>query len=465
MIDKSKFYKFIYVSISFSDNPTFVKNLREKFPVEIPFLDMDNLNKVLKESLDSYFYIESNDAFLNIYKSICRKYPKISFTILGNIRGKDVFSFFDACKKENTNIFKVGDHVKLIEGDLKNLSAKISKIDKEKVEIEFPLLNGTKTISCNISDIILHENYTPLELNKFKDIEKKYKEKGVKNVLIVDGNNCLQRSMYNIPDKYNSKDNYIGGFFGFYFSLLKIKEMFPEYEIHVVFDELPMFDSEKVNNAYFLNLVWCKEFVKNIGFYFYFDKIIPAKNQIASLIRQIKETCTKILIYSTNEIFFSLLSENVSVFYPKTTFRGNSEFIDLEKVIEMYGVKTPEQVIWALIFLGKLNKQSKSVSQFFREKYGPKHGKIKPSEYIHLIQKSNTKEEILKNIQQDSKFSCFLSEFEKNLNCAKLNSDVPISVEKKDYDCIGVYKILEEVEMYKEIELWDRSERIFKGLW
>ena len=468
MIDKSLFYKFIYVSVSFQDNPAFVKGLKTKFKIEIPYVDLDNLNRSLKESLDSYFYIENNEDFVNTYKLICKKYPKVSFTVLGNIRGKDIFSFFNTCKLDNIETFKVGDRVKVIEGELKNLSAKVSAVDKESVEIEFPLLNGTKRIVCKISELILNENYTPFEASKFKSLEKKFLDKGLKYAVVVDGNNCLLRSMRNIPDKYNSNANYVGGFIGFYFSLLKLKEMYPEFSMHVAFNlssDAFGYLSDKAKKAIFSNMSWCKRFVEEIGFYCHYSFEHQEKDILGSLLLNLQEEYSQILVYSTNTILQSLVNDKVTIFYPKTTFRGNSEFIGKEQILTKYEVNRIDKVLWYLGFVGDSEGIAKSLAQVYAEIFGPKQGKIKPSEFTPAINNSKDESELLTNIEKEPKLVKFLPQLQKNLNLLKINRNLQIQTTKKDLNNASVKSVLEEVEMYKEVEIWDRSERIFKGLW
>lgn len=466
MIDKSKLYKFIYVSVSFADNPNFVKRLKENFEIEIPFLNMKDLNRNLKESLDSYFYIEQNEKFVDIYKAICKKYPKISFTVLGSIRGKDVFSFFNACEKANENFLKIGDIVKLVEGDFKNLSAKVSSINKEIVEIEFPLLKKAKKLTCNISELVLQDSIQQLEFGKFNNLEKKYRDKGVRNAIVIDGNDCLLRCMHNIPDKYNSKGDYIGGFMGFFFNLLKLKEIYPEYEMIVVFGNLIQNSfTEKVRNAFLRNQFWCKKLVANLGFLYAFSETEQTKNVIYSIVENLKPSYSQLIVYSTNKILQSIVTKNVVVFCPKTTLRGNSEFFDPQKVMSRYEINDPGKIIWMLGFLGDKELSLKSITDFFVDKNGPKQSKIKPAEYIAYVNSSNSVQELLDSIKKDSKLHLFVPILENNLNALAINKDGTFSITQKESLDSEVCSLLEEIEMYKEIELWDRSERIFKGLW
>jgi uncharacterized protein YkvS len=468
MIDKSIFYKFIYVSISFLENPIFAKGLKEKFNVEIPFIDLDCLNIKLKDSLDSYFYIEDNEKFMEIYKNICKKHPKISFTVLGSIRGKDIFSFFTACKEANLNTVRVGNYVKIIEGALKNMTAKVSKVEGEYLEIEFTILNTLRKLELHVSEVILQENYTPLELNKFRNMELKAEKQGNVNAIIIDGNNCLLRSMVNTPNKYNSKNVYIGGFMGFFFSLLKVKEFYPEYKIYVAFNSSEkevIHYSEKVRKAYLQNLMWCQKLVEALGFCCCYSTEVESKEVIYTLLGELKGFCREILIYSTNEVFFPLINPQVSIYYPKITYRGNSEFITQERIPKLFGFKDAAKIKWALALHGGTEIPVVSISEFFINKYGPKQNEIKYVEYSALLYQSETEEELLAAIQKEANFSLFTETLKENLRKLTFKENSVFNKIKVKFDSKEAISLLEEVEMYKEIELWDRTERIFKGLW
>jgi hypothetical protein len=78
--------------------------------------------------------------------------------------------------------------------------------------------------------------------------------------------------------------------------------------------------------------------------------------------------------------------------------------------------------------------------------------------------KAKTEEDLLQQVKSDSNFSLFHDTLQENLN--KLNFNVvPVKELKLPYSASEIVSLLEEIEMYKEIELWDKTERIFLGLW
>lgn len=467
MIDKAKFYKFIYVSVSFSDKLNFAKTLKEKHPVEIPYLDMPHLNPVLREAIDSYFYIEDGPLFPDIYRTICRRHTKISFTVLGQIRGKDIFAFFSSCAKANISSFQVGDFVKVVEGSLKNLSANISAIMRDRIEISFKILNEVRKVSLKISQVVPQESYAGLTLNAFKSMEEKYLQKGIQRALILDGNNCLLRSMCNNPAKFNSKNQYVGGFIGFYFSLLKVKEMFPEYKIYVAFSDIKgdSLLSPELKGTYLQNLKWCKELVLHLGYTLCHSPTKETVSIIAHLIEKVLVEQEHVLLYSTDPLLPQLTSKKVEIFYPKTSFRGNSEFISEKMILEKTGLDKVSKYPWLLAFQGCLERNIPSVSDFFLVRSGPRLGRIRESEYLPLLLACETEEQFCQTVQQTPKFEAFHPSLLENLTRTKIAGAEEISSECKPFSTEEVHKILAEVEMYKEIELWDRTERICQGMW
>lgn len=460
MIDKSLFYKFIYVSVSFVENPVFVKGLCEKYGAEIPFLGLDTLNPALKESLDSYFYLEDNDEFVTKYKEICRGFPRVSFTVLGRIRGKDIFSFFTSCQVANVTTFKKGDYVKVVGGALKNLSATVLSIKGETAEIEFSVLNQNRVVSCPVSDLVLHDQIAGLELCSFRPLEERYFRKGIRNDIVVDGDSILFRAMSNIPNRYNSKHNYVGGFIGFYFAMLKLKEMYPEYRINVVFSpetcHLPN-HKPRVHAAYESNHAWCRELVSFLGYPLY---VSPTRSEdlIATLVASLKDS-KRILIYSTNTSLHSLCGPRVETFCPKTTFRGNSIFVTEADAKRIHDVSDTKLIPAAIAFAGDPERGIPSITEVLTQIRGPRQNKIKSSEYNHFLVDPET-------LVRNSVFADFAPQLATNLAQTRLVAvpEFPLQ-ETTPVQAAPILSLLEEIELYKEVELWDRSERIFKGMW
>lgn len=248
--------------------------------------------------------------------------------------------------------------------------------------------------------------------------------------------------------------------------MLKLKEIYPEYEIIVVFDNsIPNSFTEKVKNAFLRNQFWCKRLVENLGFSYVFSETEQTKNVISSIIENLKQSYSELIVYSTNKVLQSIVAKNVVVFYPKTTFRGNSEFFNPQKVMSKYGINSPHKIVWMLGFLGDKELSLKSVTDFFVDMNGPKQGKIKPAEYVAYVNSSNSVQELLDFLKKDSKLQLFVPILENNLKAMAINKNGTFSVTKKEPSDSEICSLLEEVEMYKEIELWDRSERIFKGMW
>lgn len=476
MIDLSTFYKFIYVSVSFHDNINFVKTLKETYGVEIPYLDLDTLNPELQDSLDSYIYLKDDESFVKTYKKLCSKYPRISFTVLGRIRGKNIYKFFDICKEENTQTFKPGDKIRLVSGEFKGLIADIREIQGVRAVIEYPILKEKKTRTVPLSEIGSFEDSFDLFADQFKDIEAQYKSKGMSRHLIIDGNDALHRCIQNNNNKYNGKKQYVGGFYGFYFTLLKLKEFYPEYTLHVVFEdfeESPEYTqkSQIYRDAFLLNFRWAVQFSNAVGFHTHYFKNHPSKNVIYSLCKGLEKekTVTDIFIYTTNPLLQTLVSEKTTIFYPKVTFRGNAEYYNKEQILKNWEVDSLEKITWVLAIEGF--NGTVSANAFFLAKSDNQRQiaqKARKTEYFPLIQNAKNVEEFKIALSENVKYKEYLQSnvFDAVLQALAFPEVLlACNLDKKERDEEAALKILEETQFYKEIEYWDRSYRMLRGLW
>lgn len=458
MIEKSTFYKFIYVSVSFQNNANFIQSLKNNFKMEIPYCDLKELTPELKESLDSYFYIEDTPEFIGAFKKLCSKYPKVSFTVLGRIRGKDIFSFFNICKEENVVTFKTGDNIRLISGEFKGLIAKVSSVEGENAIIEYPLLKEKKLKTVPLNSINKHSaDYSDLVVNQFKNLEKQYVKNGVFRTLLVDGNDCLHRCIKNNNVKYNGNRIFIGGVFGFYFNLLKLKEIYPEYEIQVFFEEESLQKRSEIYQAAFRqNLSWCIRLLDNIGFQYYTGSIL---NGIYTVLEKSKAEYEKVLIFSSNPLLQTLVSDSCTLLYPKMTFRGSSIYLTPESVRKQWEISDPEKILWSMSLVGDF-ENIRNYTQFSQ------NAKVKKQDYLPALSTSNTFHEFKQELMKQDKFLNFILSGTMDENFKNLQfSRIPLKKEKGKPNETKMIKFLEELQMYKEVELIDRSMRIFKGMW
>lgn len=460
MLEKSTQYRFIYVNISFKNNQKFIKSLEKSFSVEIPYAYLE-LNSELKESLDSYFYIVDTPEFITIFKKICSKYPKASFSVLGKIRGGDILRFLNLCKEENTVFFKPGDFVQLMAGEFKGLIGKVKDLQRDTVTLEYQLLKESHCRTFPLSDIISYSGQE-IVIEQFKDMEKQYLDKGIRRTLLFDGTDCLHRGIKTNNTKYNGDKLFIGGIFSFYFNLLKMKELYPEYDIIVVFDNDPLEGrSELYKKAFQLNMKECKELVNNIG---YKTAVGSAKDIIFSICQKDKGESDNILIYSSNPTYQSLVSNIVHVLFPKTTFRGNSFLRTPETVKALWSVNDVPKVAWVLAIMGCQNILG--INDFNRNMKKSDVKKIKEADFLPELINANTSIEFATTLVFKPDFSQFVAEHFYNNLQKLLFKEIPINLSPKgDFKEKEMIDQLERLQLYKEVELIERSKRIFKGMW
>lgn len=471
MIDLGTFYNFIYVSVSFKNNPNFVKSLKENYRAEIPYVDLNTLNPELQESLDSYIYLEADDSFVKTYKKLCSKYSKISFTVLGKIRGKNIYKFFNICKEENTQTFRPGDKIRLVSGEFKGLIADIKEIQGDNAVIEFPILKEKKYKTVPLSEVGSFEDSFDLFADQFKDLESAFRNTGACKNLIIDGNDALHRSIQNNNNRYNGNKQYVGAFYGFFFNLLKLKEFYPEYTVHVVFEDFentPLFaeKSQTYKDAFALNFKWALRFTAAIGYHLHYFPRVKSVDIIADLCKTFEQTdsVTDSFVFSTNSLLQTLASKKTTLFYPKVTFRGNAIYLTPADIMEKWGVDSLEKVKWVLVMEGEHG--TISINKFLSKKDSAQ--KARKAEYHPAIQSSKNVEELKITLSKNPKYAEYFKSgiFDAGMQMLEFKPlPVPCNFDKKERNEEEALQVLEETQMYKEIEYWDRSYRMLRGLW
>jgi len=293
--------------------------------------------------------------------------------------------------------------------------------------------------------------------------------------------------MFGYDTKYTAKDKrFVGGSFGFYFTLLKLKELFCEYEVHVVFDGFPEkkfennpFYKENRKGKYTLsfkeefedNLKWVKVFIWNLGYFLYHFSDKEADDVIGSLVKNLtKRGYSDIVIYSTDKDFYQLLSNNVRIYLPKESFRGYSKFLKEDEVLEKFKLNSIKKINWFRAIRGDGGDTIPSINTYYKKiKY--KSSIVKVGHYIELINNANFLEEFIQEISNKDMFREFFREqFLKNLNLLELDCSIFDSFDMLDkfcgsFDREKIKSCLEFNSFFRELEMLDKNLRIFKGEW
>lgn len=478
MIDKCKKYKFIYVSVSFENNSNFLTFLQKGFEgIEIPYLDVKELTPDAKDSLDSYIYMEDNEEFSQRFKTLTKKFPKISFTVLGSVWGRGIYKFFNVCKQEIIQSILPGSYYKIIDGEFKNLVVRVDEVLGDKARVSVKFLTERKDFITDLSNLKKSE-YGDLN-EEYKNLWEKFQFAGVYRALIIDFSDALLRAVLTHQNKYTNSGFFVGGVLGVYFTFLRLRQMYPEYTFFVVFNPV-----EEINNMGFNpkldkvrefyeslreTIIWAEDFARNLGFHVVKEDSMLKKQVFNSLVSILcRERFEKILIYSSNTEFHPLVDGRISILIPKETHRGHSKYITLKEILNIWEVNSSEKIIWLRCIQGDSKyPEVIGVNVFNRQDKGLAHP-IKLMDFLQVLNSSNTLEEFVARISQNPKFTSFMKEqFHKNLKILDFGEKKELDLARYvgKYDDNNLQALLKKYSLFKECEQWERNSRIFRSLW
>jgi len=464
-----------------------LKQLQDSFPVEIPFLEFGNTTDEMKESLDSYIYIKDSDGFKEIFQGIISKYPQIQFTHLGTIPGSDVCSFMDTCEEHVTDSITEGLYYKLTKGNLQGLVLRAEGIEDDKFIGTYMILGRDREIRVPVGDVKYVKNY-PYEKqdSHFLDYVGKAQKMGFKKAIIIDGDNVLYRNIFGYNKMYTTRTRkFVGGAFGFYFTMLKLKELFVEYELHVVFDGYPeeKFDenphykanrvkkSNRFRDAYKSNRKWVQDFVRASGFNLYLMGGEEADDIIGSLATHLAKDkgYQHVFIYATDNDFYQLVDDQIHIYQPKVSFRGHSEKITQTEVLKKFKVGDVKKINWFRALKGDTSDNIPSINTYYSS-IGYDSFVIKSSEYLPMIKEADSLLELYSLMLKNERIKKFIEDkqFQRNLKLLTINTEIPldpISDFSNEFDDEKCQDLLQDNCFFKELEMWGRNSRIFKGLW
>ena len=488
-IENDRKYLLIYVSISFKNNISFLKKLKKEFGFEIPYIDLPCLSEDLKKILDSYIYLEESLYSKNIFSILYTKYKQVSFTDLGFVAGSEVYNLINNCVSEVLNSIKIGGYYKIIKHPLKNLIIKVVQIEGNFVIGEYKVLNEIRRIKVSIANICFFENvYLVEQDSQFRNYLDLGRKMNINKAIIIDGHNILFRSMYGYDKLYTAKDHiFVGGAFGVYFSILKLKELFPEYEIHLVFDGYDKIKfetnpeyksnrlklSDKFKEAFRNNMRWIKSFAYHLGFNVYHLKDSEGDDVIGSIARFLENKLNydNVLIYSLDKDFYTLVTDKVNIYTPRVEFRGSAKRIDMGVALKEFGVNRVDKINWAKSLGGDKSDCIIPVN-IFNFDSNIKHSRVKKQHYLPIINESNTFMEVKEKLRKIKKFKTFINSGRMDANYKLLTIKTDIfnnRIDLSEFTGVCNYgeaeKLLEEFAFFKELEMFERNYRILRGVW
>ena len=484
-------YKIVHTSFSFAQRSDIVSKIKDDFPVEIPFLEFGGVSEDIKEAFDTYLYIEDTDNFEETFRNLAGRFAHVRFSDLGPISGEELVTLVKSCEDESVSNIIEGEYYQIASGPLRNLIVKCisPSIEDKFVKVEYEILGEIKVdlISINNLSNLIRQLPETREYS-FMSLVESAKDSGFKRAICIDGSYVLHREIHGYHNMYTSKNRrFIGGCYGFYFTLLKLKELWAEFEIHVIFDG---YDKEKFEKnteykknrtvqtnrfreAYSDNRQWIKNLSEALGFHLYHLLDKEGDDVIGSVAFTLEsQGYDRIHIYSIDTDFFQLVTPTIFLDLPKPTLRGHPVRVGVEEALQEFGVNRVEKINWFRALQGDSSDNIPSINIFYK-KNGISIPTIQSKEYLPFVNEADTIEDLIYILRLNPKFIQFaeLGQFDRNLQLLTINRSIfngqsdPLESYENSFDENRCLELLEQNAFYKELESWNKNSRIFRGLW
>lgn len=484
LIDPQSRYRLIYTSVAFSRNTPFLTKLRDQYGVIIPFLDYHTLSQEMRDAFDTYLYLPDSPQSDDTLSCITRAYPQVTFTLLGTLPGRDITKMLDTCVNEVTSSLQIGHHYKILTGPYRNLVVKMESYTQDLATVSYQLFTHHHTITLPPHQLT-PTSPPPDPQFGFTNLLEQAQQMSHNNAIIIDGNNALYRNMFGYSQLFTRLENrFVGGAFGFYFTFLKLKELYPEYTIHVVFDGYdadkmsanPSYKAGRISNtpkfkaAFRDNLDWVKRFSLAAGFSLYHYPDLEADDVIGSLAHHFTQSGYRhVIIYSADTDFCQLASPTTTLCQPKASFRGHTQHTTQKDVLDRFGITEIHKVNWVRALAGDSTDNIPSIN-IHNKTHSIPHTQIRSHDYLPIINTLPTLSHLTQHLTQLAPYTHFITsqQFARNLDLLTLNLNlfpnrpIPTPLPFSHNTCT---QLLEEMSFYKELEQFDRSARIFRGIW
>jgi transcription antitermination factor NusG len=239
-INPTDTYIIVFSDFQPSKKIAVVKKIKETFP-EVLFPSVDfNIKGVseLSEVFNNYIYIKVVDKKRHhtVINTLRKGLSSNEFKPIGTLKGAELAKFFTNYKEDAERLFKPGDYIQVRAGEFSGAKFPVQTVDKDKVYCSIQILSFQKTLSFDISNVQATE-VEQLPPNPFINYEKIGQQMKQRTAIVIDGTFLMFRSVFrhsNLFAKLNTK--FVGAAYGFYLTLIKLKTIYPEAEIFVVFD-------------------------------------------------------------------------------------------------------------------------------------------------------------------------------------------------------------------------------------
>jgi hypothetical protein len=268
--------------------------------------------------------------------------------------GREMAVFMRVLVEDSVRDLEVERVFRVLEGPYRNLHVKVKLAGEGAPESGFlkgryEVLGKEHRISQPVANLErIEETYEVNRADTFTDLLKRSGEEGVHKALLIDGDFVLQRAFGDYPDTVTEEGLHTGGALGFYLSLLRLKELFVEYSVHVIWgvsrhqiawDEVSMqilrsvtYSLSKVGRCemtlqeYKDNRDWCVSMGRGLGYYVYeeAERDLDLMSGVLRALHNTDHVCDRTILFTTADAAFLVEGEGISLYAPKVNAKGCS---------------------------------------------------------------------------------------------------------------------------------------------
>lgn len=533
-ISSTTLYRLIYAQIPFLQHTSFLQGLRSRFPsLEIPYLDAGQMSDSAREAVDQYLYVRDDPdaaktlAAIKAAASRGRAFPG-RLDELGVVPGRDVAAMLERFRIEQEGTAEVGGYYRIQNGFHRNLIVQvmdkgaIEEVEKKRpavisksetnppggrekpinlaaaVVVEYSLFGRRRTLVVEKSNLLACR--APVDPDAgFTNYVTTAREK---RAVILDADTELREACCRCDNLYTRPEpgspeakpgssrkwgRYVGGSQGFYFTLSRFRLLYPEYELHVVFDEREggpraSEGSDSFQAAYLENREWVKRFVRACGLHVYEIPGARSEDVIASLVKRMEGDLDyrDIRIATKGTDLFALVSEKTRLSLPKINFRDHPQTITPREALQKFGLSDESQlnrIYWLRALTGDV-AGTPSVNQY-NKGVNHRYTNIRQVDFLpHVLSATHLMDLKLRLLTFEA-FHPFLHSGQFDRNLARLTLDQSRLDDAVTLDCYratngcgtgvldpeAIRGLLEANAFHKEVEYLPWSLRVIAGLW
>lgn len=469
-----------------------LKTVAKKFEnVIVPFLISDSIKEEFKEYLIEYFYVKCTSSTHDEIQEILKEFPKNQISEVGRCTGEDILASLNLFKEKTQSEVEIGEHYRITKGPFTNLVGKAVEVDGDRIKLEHTTVGEKEPLvfDLTVSEVAYEKNFllSHSALN-LRDLVKQTQDKGERKALVIDLHTILMKSMLSdhFGKIYNREEAFVGGSLGAYFNILNLKIRYPEYEVYLVSDyyakekigkkypnsKIEIKNKKKFWEAYSMNEEWVIEFCKACGFTTVRFKGVDGVDASASLAVHMEkeENFSKVTLFTESKNVISVVSNVIEVLCPKDSQRSHSKNMTYEKLLSFYGVPTLYKLNWvrSLIgddfFLTSVNEFNTNIS---------KKSNFKKCVFSDMANRCSTLEEFIAELKKNDNLKEFIEsgQFSRNFNNMKIRTNLISSHLSFGDNYSGAFnrgrviELMENNHFIKELEQFEKNEKILQGLW